>query len=206
MTSDSLLHLNHLVFDSLLRETETKNLLPATVELAAHYLRASIQQSRSAPALREDALANVAYWSVVARLLRGEVATGLQDPPSSADADEAAKLKANRAKNIAAMNALTASLGPILSAVPPEAKLLANAEIALIKAHEGREPSPIFGENWPAWVKPMCRSWTRALITPSFRREAITREPKPCAAFFWPRGGCPARRFAPAPRICGARC
>lgn len=145
VSSDSLLHLNHLVFDSLLRETETKNLLPATVELAAHYLRASIGQSRSVPALRADALANVAYWSVVARLLRGEVATGLQDPPTGADADEAKTLRANRAKNIAAMNALTASLAPLLNAVPPEAKKLADAEIALIRGHKGRESSPIFG-------------------------------------------------------------
>ncbi len=145
VSSDSLLHLNHLVFDSLLRETETKNLLPATIELATHYLRASIGQSRSAPALRADALANVAYWSVVARLLRGEVSTGLQDPPSSADAGEAKKLNANRAKNIAAMNALTASLAPLLGAVPPEAKALADAEIALIRAHAGRASSPTLG-------------------------------------------------------------
>lgn len=145
VSSDSLLHLNHLLFDSLLRETETKNLLPVTVELTAHYLRASIQQSRNVPALRSDALANVAYWSVVARLLRGEVATGLQDPLTGADADQAKKLSANRAKNIAAMNALTAALAPLLNAVPPEAKTLADAEIALIRAHEGRASSPIFG-------------------------------------------------------------
>ena len=146
VSSDSLLHLNHLVFDSLLRETETKNLLPATVELARHYLQVSIQQSRNTPAnLKNDALANAAYWAVVARLLRGEVATGLQEPAAGADAGEAATMKANRAKNIAAMNNLTASLVPVLAALPPEAKRLADAEIALIKKHEDRNESPIFG-------------------------------------------------------------
>lgn len=146
VSSDSLLHLNHLVFDSLLRETETKNLLPATIELARHYLQVSIQQSRNTPAnLKNDALANAAYWAVVARLLRGEVATGLQDPTAGADAGEAATMKANRAKNIAAMNNLTASLVPVLAALPLEAKQLADAEIALIKKHADRNESPIFG-------------------------------------------------------------
>ena len=145
VSSDSLLHLNHLVFDSLLRETETKNLLPTTIDLTRHYLQASIAQSRTAPNLRQDALANAAYWAVVARLLRGEVSTGLQDAPAGADADDVAKMKSNRAKNIAAMNALTASLVPVLAALPPEAKQLADAEISLIKKHEGRVSSPIFG-------------------------------------------------------------
>ncbi len=145
VSSDSLLHLNHLVFDSLLRETETKNLLPTTIELTSNYLRASIQQSRGASALHADAIANAAYWAVVARLLRGEVATGITEPPASADADEAAKLKANLAKNVAAMNALTQPLTPLLAALPPEAKALADAEIALIKKHADRAKSPIFG-------------------------------------------------------------
>ncbi|RYX81862.1 DUF3160 domain-containing protein [bacterium] len=145
VSSDSLLHLNHLVFDSLLRETETKNLLPTTIELTSNYLRASIQQSRGASALRNDAIANAAYWAVVARLLRGEIATGLSDPPASASEEEAAKVKENRSKNIAAMNALTQPLVPLLAALPPEAKALANAEIALIKKHEDRAKSPIFG-------------------------------------------------------------
>ena len=145
VSSDSLLHLNHLVFDSLLRETETKNLLPTTIELTSQYLRASIQQSRDVPALRGDAIANAAYWAVVARLLRGEVTTGISAPPASAGGDEAAKLKANLAKNVAAMNALTAPLVPLLAALPADAKTLANAEIALIKAHQGRVASPIFG-------------------------------------------------------------
>lgn len=146
VTSDSLLHLNHLVFDAMLRETETKNLLPVTIELTKHYLQTSIQQSRSVPAtLKADAIANVAYWSVVARLLRGEVSTGLSNPPASTDADDAAKVKANRAKNIAAMNNLTVSLAPLLAAVPPDAKKLADGEIALIKGHKERAASPIFG-------------------------------------------------------------
>ncbi|MDB5243665.1 MAG: hypothetical protein JWP57_4290, partial [Spirosoma sp.] len=145
VSSDALLHLNHLVFDSLLRETETKNLLPTTIELTSNYLRASIQQRRGALALRNDAIANAAYWAVVARLLRGDVTTGIMPPPASADADEAAKLKANLAKNTAAMNALTAPLAPLLAALPPEAKTLADSEIALIKKHEDRAKSPIFG-------------------------------------------------------------
>lgn len=145
VSSDSLLHLNHLVFDSLLRETETKNLLPTTIELTSNYLRASIQQGRGTSAFHKDAIANAAYWAVVARLLRGEVATGLTEPPASADADEAAKVKGNRAKNIAAMNTLTQSLVPLLAALPPEAKTLADGEIALIKKHSDRAKSPIFG-------------------------------------------------------------
>ena len=145
VSSDVLLHLNHLVFDSLLRETETKNLLPVTIDLTKRYLQLSIQQSRNNDDLQSDALANAAYWAVVARLLRGEVSTGLGAPPSTATADDAAQMNANRAKNIAAMNAKTASLAPLLKALPPAAKKLADEEIALIKAHEGRSPSPIFG-------------------------------------------------------------
>ena len=145
VSSDVLLHLNHLVFDALLRETETKNLLPATIDLAKNYLQMSIRQSRVNDGLQADALANAAYWAVVARLLRGEVSTGLNAPPTAATSDDAAQMNANRAKNIAAMNAQTASLAPLLNALPPAAKKLADEEIALIKAHEGRASSPIFG-------------------------------------------------------------
>ena len=144
VSSDSLLHLNHLVFDSLLRETETKNLLPATVEITRHYLQASIQQSR-VPALKDDALANAAYWAVVARLLRGEVSTGIAPPPADASPDDAARLKTNLAKNVATSNALALPLAPLLAALPPDAKRLADAEIALITKHADRALSPIFG-------------------------------------------------------------
>lgn len=145
VTSDVLLHLNHLIFDSLLRETETKNLLPATLDLTRHYLQLSIRQSRIKNDLQSDALANAAYWAVVARLLRGEVSTGLSNAPAGTSAEDAAQMNANRAKNVAAMNAQTAVLAPLLAALPSDAKKLADAEIALIKKHEGRASSPIFG-------------------------------------------------------------
>ncbi len=153
VSSDALLHLNHLVFDSLLRETETKHLLPATVDIARHFLQVSIQQSR-VPALREEALANAAYWAVTARLLRGEVTTGISAPPADASADDAARLKGNLAKNTAASNALTAPLGRLLEALPFEAGRLADAEIALIKAHAARASSPIFGGELTGVGKP----------------------------------------------------
>lgn len=145
VSSDVLLHLNHLVFDSLLRETETKNLLPVTIDLTRRYLQLSIRQSRTGDDLQGDAIANAAYWAVVARLLRGEVSTGLGEAPTAATSDEAAQMNANRAKNIAAMNAKTAVLAPLLNALPPQSKKLADEEIALIKKHQDRAPSPIFG-------------------------------------------------------------
>ncbi len=147
VTSDVLLHLNHLVFDSLLRETETKNLLPVAIDLTRHYLQLSIRQSRINDELQNDAVANAAYWAVVARLLRGNVTTGSGDSPvpASASEDDIARMSVNRAKNVAAVNAQTNVLAPILAALPPAAKALADAEIELIQKHEGRESSPIFG-------------------------------------------------------------
>jgi hypothetical protein len=153
VTTDSLLHLNHLVFDYLLRGVETEHLMPAVVALSQHYLQASLEQMRSAsaPEVQRAAEANAAFFAVAARLAIGAVRTGeiSAEPVPSSDDPLAADRATLRARTIQKQNALlqtwTAPLQSTLNALPAGIKRMADAELNLIRQHGGMEQSPIFG-------------------------------------------------------------
>lgn len=117
VTSDSLLHVYHLLFDKVLRTLEQEQFIPALRALNERMLEAVRAQYRAlqGTALAESARRNVAFFAVGSRLL---------DPGVS---------------------------------LPPEAADLAQAELALIEAHSGVYPSPLFpalpvGEDYTQYI------------------------------------------------------
>ncbi len=76
VTTDSVFHIYHLIFDKMLRDLETESFIPALETLTSKLLAGSYAQYQSlrGTALEEPALRNVAYFGVAARLL------GLSDP------------------------------------------------------------------------------------------------------------------------------
>ena len=154
VTSDSLLHLNHLVFDYVYRSVESDRLLPEVIALVRTYLAASIQQAKSAPnpQLKNAALANAAFFAVAARLVKGEIKTGMPDSVPAPIASEGslmedfnAKMAAARQKRVAALNTLTAPLDSLLEQLPSLSRITADQEMVLINEHKERATSPIFG-------------------------------------------------------------
>ncbi|MGC8873762.1 MAG: DUF3160 domain-containing protein [Chloroflexia bacterium] len=117
VTSDSLLHVYHLLFDKVLRTLEQERFIPALRALNARMLeevRAQYQALRGT-ALEESARRNMAFFAVGSRLL---------DPGTP---------------------------------LPPEGADLAQAELALIEAHNGVYPSPLFpalpvGEDYTQYI------------------------------------------------------
>lgn len=117
VTSDSLLHVYHLLFDKLLRTLEVEQFIPALQDLNARMLAnsaAQYEQVRGTP-LEEHARRNVAFFAVGSRLL---------DPSVE---------------------------------IPSYARDLAEAELALVEAHSGILPSPLFpalpyGEDYTQYI------------------------------------------------------
>lgn len=152
VTTDSLLHLHHLVFDYLLRGVEAEHLAPDVISLVDHYLRASIDQAKASSDAKvvTAATANAAFFAVAARLAMGEVHTGESAPaPPDADdplaADRAAARGRQDQKDRALLSTWTAPLRQDLAGLPPAAADLADQEVSLIAGHGGPAPSPIFG-------------------------------------------------------------
>ncbi|MEO7717094.1 MAG: DUF3160 domain-containing protein [Capsulimonas sp.] len=152
VTTDSLLHLHHLVFDYLLRDVETGHLAPETIALVDHYLRGSLDQAKASSDQNviANAKANAAFFAVAARLAMGSVHTGenAATPPAPDDpmaADRAANRKRQDLKDKATLDKWTAPLKQTLASLPPDVTELVNQEIALISAHAGGAISPIFG-------------------------------------------------------------
>ena len=71
ITTDSIFHVYHLVFDKMLRDLETATFIPLLNELTSAMLDSSLQQyeTLSGTSLEEPALRNVAYFTVAADLL-----------------------------------------------------------------------------------------------------------------------------------------
>jgi hypothetical protein len=71
ITTDSVFHVYHLIFDKMLRDLETQTFLPTLNTLTSAMLQASYQQYQSllGTSLEEPALRNVAFFGVAARLL-----------------------------------------------------------------------------------------------------------------------------------------
>ena len=152
VTTDSLLHLHHLVFDYLLRGVESEHLAPDVIVLINHYLRASIDQAKASTDDKTvaNANANAAFFAVAARLATGDVHTG-ENAPAPPDADDplavdrAAARSRQDAKDKALLSRWTAPLLQTLADVTPAVTQIADEEIALISDHAGPAESPIFG-------------------------------------------------------------
>ncbi len=117
VSSDSLLHAYHLVFDKLLRTLEVEQFIPALKQFNALMLQDVEDQYEEllGTPLEESARRNVAFIAVGSRLL---------DPSVP---------------------------------IPPYATDLAEAELTLIKAHSGINPSPLFpalpwGEDYSQYI------------------------------------------------------
>lgn len=107
VTSDSVLHSYHVLFDYALRRIEADQLIPAITELTQIMLdEAGIQQNAGIPEIKDQCIRNIAFFAVAKSLL-----------------------------------------GDDIGAIPSEARQLAQAELALIEAHEGFMESPIFGNQ-----------------------------------------------------------
>ncbi len=75
VTSDSLLHIYHLLFDKILRTIEREEFIPIARELNARMLQATAEQYQALKGtpLEESARRNVAFFAVGSRLLDPEV-------------------------------------------------------------------------------------------------------------------------------------
>lgn len=83
VTSDSLLHVYHLLFDKTLRRAETDAFIPMLARLDWELLRASVEQQRALAGTpwAEPARRNAAYFAVAVKLLTPEwaIPAGLRD-------------------------------------------------------------------------------------------------------------------------------
>jgi hypothetical protein len=71
ITTDSIFHVYHLIFDKMLRDLEKTSFIPILMELTTAMLDSSLQQYESLKGtdLEQAALRNVAYFAVPARIL-----------------------------------------------------------------------------------------------------------------------------------------
>jgi hypothetical protein len=83
VTTDSVLHVYHLLFDKILRDLEVEYFIPTLESLTASMLEASLEQYRDlvGSSLEEPALRNVAFFAVASSLLE----TGEAVPPEAAE-------------------------------------------------------------------------------------------------------------------------
>jgi hypothetical protein len=83
ITSDSVFHIYHLIFDKMLRDLEREKFIPALETLTQTMLAASAEQyaSLQGTSLEEPARRNAAFFGVAARLL------GLPDAPPAPASD-----------------------------------------------------------------------------------------------------------------------
>jgi hypothetical protein len=104
VTTDSVYHIYHLIFDKMLRELERNYFIPTLETLTQTMLAECESQydSLKDTSLEEAALRNVAFFSVAAQLLE------------------------------------------LPDAVPQPAAEMVEAELGLIRAHSGAQPSPIW--------------------------------------------------------------
>lgn len=107
VTTDSVFHIYHLVFDKMLRDLERTSFIPTLKTLTSAMVKTSTEQygNLKGSALEDAALRNVAYFTIAAQLL----GTG--------------------------------------DAVLPEAKGYVDAELALINAGAGTNPSPLWANS-----------------------------------------------------------
>jgi hypothetical protein len=116
ITTDSIYHVYHLIFDKMLRDLETERFITDLKMLTSAMLAATYQQYQTlrSTALEEPALRNVAYFAVAAQLL------GLPDavPPEAADLVSAELALINAASD--------AAISPIWDRpdLPPDQKLI----------------------------------------------------------------------------------
>jgi len=116
ITTDSVYHIYHLIFDKMLRDLETGHFITDLESLTAAMLDASYQQYQALAGtpLQEPARRNVAYFAVAARLL------GIPDPTPS----EVADLVGDELGLI--VNASSEAISPIWDRddLPPDMKLI----------------------------------------------------------------------------------
>ncbi|MEA5078988.1 MAG: DUF3160 domain-containing protein [Anaerolineaceae bacterium] len=107
VTTDSMFHIYHLVFDKMLRDLERTSFIPTLKTLTSALVKITTEQYNSLKGskLEDAALRNVAYFTIAAQLL----GTG--------------------------------------DAVLPEAKTYVDAELALINAGAGTNPSPLWANS-----------------------------------------------------------
>lgn len=114
VTTDSVFHIYHLLFDKMLRDLEREHFEPDIRALTAACLQSAqdIYAGQRGTSLEEIARSVVAYFAVADALINPQAVT------------------------------------------PPEVADLVAAELALIEAHAGLAPSPIFGQNCPSGCDP----------------------------------------------------
>ncbi|NWH03519.1 DUF3160 domain-containing protein [Desulfobacter latus] len=105
LTTDSILHTMHLLFDYLLRTIEVDHLMSDLKQLTKSMIKASYDDYRTIKdgEVKKAIYANIAFFSVAAGLLNEK------------------------------------------EAIPPDVNDIVDAEIKLIKKHEGFKNSPVFG-------------------------------------------------------------
>jgi len=116
ITTDSVFHVYHLLFDKMLRDLETEHFIVDLKSLTGAMLTATYQQYQnlSGTALEEPALRNVAYFAVAAQLL------GLPNPVPAEVTDLVS----------AELALITAASGEVVSPIwdrpdlPPDQKLI----------------------------------------------------------------------------------
>jgi hypothetical protein len=114
VTTDSVYHVYHLLFDKMLRDLEREHFEPDIRALSAACLRSArdLYAGQRGTPLEDITRGVVAYFAVADALINPEAVT------------------------------------------PPEVADLVAGELALIEAHEGLGPSPIFGRNCPQGCDP----------------------------------------------------
>jgi hypothetical protein len=127
ITTDSIYHVYHLIFDKMLRDLETGSFIASLKTLTSTMLAASTQQYQSlrGTTLKDPALRNVAFFGVAAQLL------GLPDaiPP------EASSLVS------AEVSLINAAAGPAISPIwdrpdlPPDQKLIEDYSQFIPRGH-----------------------------------------------------------------------
>lgn len=96
VTTDSVLHTYHILFDYLLRRAEAGRLIPAINELTGLMLDESVAQLGACPAeVRDQCVRNVAFFTVAKSLL-GESVAGIPSEASALADEEIALIEAHQ--------------------------------------------------------------------------------------------------------------
>lgn len=96
VTTDSMLHIYHLVFDKMLRDLERESLAPATKKMVGLLLSDAVRQWQAlkGTSLERDALNAVAYLAVAAKL--GDPSASVPAPVQQVVKAELSKIDAHR--------------------------------------------------------------------------------------------------------------
>ncbi len=131
ITTDSLLHLYHIQFDETLRQIEEREFYAAIWEIDKALLDASVEEYNSASGeVKEAARRNAAYFSVALSLLQPEP-DQVQDTEDPYGMEDESLFPAGSEESYQ-------------FEVPSFVKEEVEAELALIEAHAGFSPSPLF--------------------------------------------------------------